>query len=94
MQMSVPQVFIRPKETTKLADAAKAQFAHPEEGDHLTRLNGYYSATRHVVLFSCECVSTKFILPTLIQSCYSQLKAILYLFALNTLMLPLPFLQL
>mmetsp|Transcript_17810 Transcript_17810/g.20587 ORF Transcript_17810/g.20587 Transcript_17810/m.20587 type:complete len:689 (-) Transcript_17810:3-2069(-) len=44
--MSVPQVFMRPRETAKAADEAKAQFAH-QDGDHLTFLNAYaaYSAT-------------------------------------------------
>eukprot|EP00979_Chaetoceros_neogracilis_P008534 scaffold1897_cov236-Chaetoceros_neogracile.AAC.14 len=38
--MSVPQVFMRPKESAKAADEAKAQFAH-QDGDHLTLLNAY-----------------------------------------------------
>ena len=38
--MSVPQVFMRPKEAAKAADEAKAQFAHAD-GDHLTLLNAY-----------------------------------------------------
>jgi pre-mRNA-splicing factor ATP-dependent RNA helicase DHX15/PRP43 len=44
--LSVPQVFLRPRETAKVADAAKAQFTHPES-DHLTMLNAYaaYEAT-------------------------------------------------
>ena len=44
--MSVPQVFMRPKEAAKAADEAKAQFAHAD-GDHLTLLNAYsaYSST-------------------------------------------------
>jgi pre-mRNA-splicing factor ATP-dependent RNA helicase DHX15/PRP43 len=43
--MSVPQIFMRPRENAKEADNAKAQFAH-EDGDHLTLLNAYaaYSA--------------------------------------------------
>ena len=40
--LSVPQVFMRPKESAKLADAAKAKFAHAE-GDHLTLLNAYHA---------------------------------------------------
>jgi pre-mRNA-splicing factor ATP-dependent RNA helicase DHX15/PRP43 len=38
--MSVPQIFMRPREAAKAADEAKAQFAHPD-GDHLTLLNAY-----------------------------------------------------
>ena len=38
--LSVPQIFMRPREAAKAADAAKAQFAHPES-DHLTMLNAY-----------------------------------------------------
>jgi pre-mRNA-splicing factor ATP-dependent RNA helicase DHX15/PRP43 len=42
--MSVPQVFMRPRETAKAADEAKAQFAHAD-GDHLTLLNAYAAYT-------------------------------------------------
>ena len=38
--LSVPQLFMRPKENAKLADEAKAQFAH-SDGDHLTLLTAY-----------------------------------------------------
>ncbi len=38
--MSVPQIFLRPREQQKLADEAKAQFEH-QDGDHLTLLNAY-----------------------------------------------------
>ena len=38
--LSVPNVFMRPKEAAKAADEAKSQFAHAE-GDHLTLLNAY-----------------------------------------------------
>lgn len=38
--MSVPQIFMRPREAAKAADEAKAQFAH-QDGDHLTLLNAY-----------------------------------------------------
>ena len=38
--LSVQQCFVRPKEAQKQADAAKAQFSHPD-GDHLTLLNAY-----------------------------------------------------
>lgn len=38
--MSVPQIFMRPKESAKAADAAKDQFSHPD-GDHLTLLTAY-----------------------------------------------------
>ena len=40
--LSVPNIFMRPKEAAKAADEAKAQFAHPE-GDHLSLLNAYYA---------------------------------------------------
>jgi pre-mRNA-splicing factor ATP-dependent RNA helicase DHX15/PRP43 len=40
--LSVPQVFMRPKEAAKAADASKAQFAHID-GDHLTMLNAYHA---------------------------------------------------
>ena len=40
--LSVPQIFMRPKEAGKAADAAKAQFTHGE-GDHLTMLNAYHA---------------------------------------------------
>lgn len=38
--LSVPNVFMRPKEAAKEADEAKAQFAHVD-GDHLSLLNAY-----------------------------------------------------
>src|ERR1700739_4496706 len=40
--LSVPNVFIRPKDSAKEADEAKAQFAH-SDGDHLTLLNAYHA---------------------------------------------------
>eukprot|EP00826_Nyctotherus_ovalis_P046946 TRINITY_DN5346_c0_g1_i10.p1 TRINITY_DN5346_c0_g1~~TRINITY_DN5346_c0_g1_i10.p1 ORF type:complete len:658 (+),score=237.01 TRINITY_DN5346_c0_g1_i10:339-2312(+) len=40
--LSVPVIFLRPKEKTKEADEAKAKFAHVD-GDHLTYLNCYYA---------------------------------------------------
>ncbi|KAF7731673.1 DEAH-box ATP-dependent RNA helicase prp43 [Apophysomyces ossiformis] len=36
--LSVPQIFVRPVDKQRQADAAKARFTHPE-GDHLTLLN-------------------------------------------------------
>ena len=39
--LSVPQIFVRPVESAKAADAAKAQFIH-EESDHITMLNAFY----------------------------------------------------
>lgn len=44
--LSVPQLFMRPRETAKAADTAKAQFSHPDS-DHMTLLNAYaaYEAT-------------------------------------------------
>jgi len=38
--MSVPQIFMRPKESAKAADEAKAQFSH-QDSDHITLLNAY-----------------------------------------------------
>lgn len=40
--VSVPNIFMRPKEAAKAADEAKAQFAH-EDGDHLSLLNAYHA---------------------------------------------------
>jgi pre-mRNA-splicing factor ATP-dependent RNA helicase DHX15/PRP43 len=40
--LSVPQIFMRPRDVAKAADAAKAQFSHPES-DHITMLNAYAS---------------------------------------------------
>ena len=40
--LSVPNIFMRPKEAAKAADEAKAQFAHTD-GDHLTLLNAYHA---------------------------------------------------
>jgi len=40
--LSVPNIFMRPKEAAKAADEAKAQFAHAD-GDHLTLLNAYHA---------------------------------------------------
>ncbi|KAG0173093.1 DEAH-box ATP-dependent RNA helicase prp43 [Apophysomyces sp. BC1034] len=39
--LSVPQIFVRPVDKQRQADAAKAQFIHPE-GDHLTLLNAFH----------------------------------------------------
>ncbi|KAF7728628.1 DEAH-box ATP-dependent RNA helicase prp43 [Apophysomyces ossiformis] len=40
--LSVPQIFLRPNNARKLADEAKANFAHAD-GDHLTLLNAYHA---------------------------------------------------
>jgi len=40
--LSVPIIFLRPREKVKEADDAKAKFAHVD-GDHLTYLNCYYA---------------------------------------------------
>jgi pre-mRNA-splicing factor ATP-dependent RNA helicase DHX15/PRP43 len=40
--LSVQQIFMRPKDATRAADDAKAQFAHVD-GDHLTLLNAYHA---------------------------------------------------
>jgi pre-mRNA-splicing factor ATP-dependent RNA helicase DHX15/PRP43 len=46
--MSVPPIFLRPRDSEKLADEAKSHFAHPE-GDHLTWLNAYFSYSKVTV---------------------------------------------
>jgi len=40
--LSVPNVFLRPKEAQSDADAAKSRFSH-SDGDHLTLLNAYHA---------------------------------------------------
>ncbi|CDZ98088.1 p-loop containing nucleoside triphosphate hydrolase protein [Phaffia rhodozyma] len=40
--LSVPNVFLRPLNARREADAAKAQFVHPD-GDHITLLNVYHA---------------------------------------------------
>jgi pre-mRNA-splicing factor ATP-dependent RNA helicase DHX15/PRP43 len=40
--LSVPSVFVRPREAAKQADEAKARFAHVD-GDHMTLLNAYHA---------------------------------------------------
>jgi pre-mRNA-splicing factor ATP-dependent RNA helicase DHX15/PRP43 len=40
--LSVPNVFMRPREAAKAADEAKAKFIHID-GDHLTLLNAYHA---------------------------------------------------
>lgn len=40
--LSVPQIFLRPREQARQADEAKAAFAHVD-GDHLTLLNAYHA---------------------------------------------------
>ncbi|KAL6765945.1 DEAH-box nuclear pre-mRNA splicing factor [Haematococcus lacustris] len=44
--LSVPNVFMRPKEAQKAADEAKARFTHID-GDHLTLLNVYHAYKSH-----------------------------------------------
>lgn len=44
--LSVPNVFVRPREAAKAADEAKARFAHVD-GDHLTLLNVYHAYKQH-----------------------------------------------
>ena len=38
--LSVPQIFLRPRDSAKAADAARAQFVQ-EDSDHITMLNAY-----------------------------------------------------
>lgn len=45
--LSVPMVFLRPKEAQKEADDAKNRFAHLD-GDHLTLLNAFHAYKQHV----------------------------------------------
>jgi pre-mRNA-splicing factor ATP-dependent RNA helicase DHX15/PRP43 len=40
--LSVPQIFLRPRESAKLADEAKAQFTHAQS-DHITLLNAFFA---------------------------------------------------
>jgi pre-mRNA-splicing factor ATP-dependent RNA helicase DHX15/PRP43 len=40
--LSVPNIFMRPKDAAKEADEAKTQFSHAD-GDHLTLLNAYHA---------------------------------------------------
>ncbi|KAJ2422050.1 DEAH-box ATP-dependent RNA helicase prp43, partial [Coemansia sp. RSA 2524] len=40
--LSVPNVFVRPREAQRASDAAKAEFAHMD-GDHMTLLNVYHA---------------------------------------------------
>lgn len=47
--LSVPQIFMRPKEAQRQADEAKAAFQHAD-GDHLTLLNAYAAPTSHITL--------------------------------------------
>lgn len=42
----VPNCFLRPRETQKQADEAKARFGHID-GDHLTLLNVYHAFKQH-----------------------------------------------
>ena len=44
--LSVPNVFMRPKESAKAADQAKSSFTH-SDGDHLTLLNAYHAYKQH-----------------------------------------------
>lgn len=44
--LSVPNVFMRPKDASRQADEAKARFAHVD-GDHLTLLNVYHAYKRN-----------------------------------------------
>merc|ERR1719464_463716 len=44
--LSVPMVFVRPKESAREADEAKQRFAHLD-GDHLTLLNVFHAYKQH-----------------------------------------------
>jgi pre-mRNA-splicing factor ATP-dependent RNA helicase DHX15/PRP43 len=44
--LSVPNVFVRPREAQKAADEAKSRFTHVD-GDHLTLLNAYHAFKSH-----------------------------------------------
>ena len=44
--LSVPLVFVRPKESAKDADEAKQRFSHLD-GDHLTLLNTFHAYKQH-----------------------------------------------
>lgn len=40
--LSVPNIFVRPKDMQNSADEARSKFVHPD-GDHITMLNAYYA---------------------------------------------------
>merc|ERR1719384_914980 len=44
--LSVPMVFVRPRESAKEADDAKSRFSHLD-GDHLTLLNAFHAYKQH-----------------------------------------------
>jgi pre-mRNA-splicing factor ATP-dependent RNA helicase DHX15/PRP43 len=45
--LSVPMVFVRPKENAKEADDSKQRFSHLD-GDHLTLLNAFHAYKQHI----------------------------------------------
>lgn len=47
--ISVPQIFVRPKEAQAQADAAHSAFTHIH-GDHLTLLNAYHAYLKNSML--------------------------------------------
>ena len=54
--LSVPNVFVRPNNARKEADAAKAMLSVPD-GDHLTLLNVYNSYKQSKSLLPLPCFS-------------------------------------
>ncbi len=62
--LSVPNVFLRPKEAAKQADEAKGRFSHLD-GDHLTLLNVYHAykkngEDRYTCVHACmQCAQCK-----------------------------------
>eukprot|EP00929_Paragymnodinium_shiwhaense_P026175 TRINITY_DN15610_c0_g1_i1.p1 TRINITY_DN15610_c0_g1~~TRINITY_DN15610_c0_g1_i1.p1 ORF type:complete len:711 (-),score=220.61 TRINITY_DN15610_c0_g1_i1:157-2289(-) len=46
--LSVPMIFVRPKENQKDADDAKQRFSHLD-GDHLTLLNAFHAYKQHTI---------------------------------------------
>jgi HrpA-like RNA helicase len=60
--LSVPNVFVRPKEAQKAADEAKNRFAHVD-GDHLTLLNAYHAFKSHGIFISISLQSSPLTCP-------------------------------
>lgn len=52
--LSVPNCFVRPRESAKEADAARARFSHLD-GDHLTLLNVYHAYKHHAAAEKSFC---------------------------------------
>lgn len=84
--MSVPQLFMRPREAAKAADEAKAQFAHPDS-DHLTLLNAFTAYSSEPVAERKKWCWENFINDRSIQSAENVRKQLTGI--MNKLQLPL-----